>query len=289
MGTSTKMYRLESTSNIHQSSLTQVLQSCTISSPDLCLITRDGHAVYTTKILLAMHSKMMAQVMSDSFSEEFIRISVPISSNSLVNLIKILSHGITKSEVKFDPMDVLNAAGILGISLDDLQIGSKGDEEGTGTDYHKKTGINMNKKIKIEPKQIDIMHDIHRNQDQSIAEASELDSTEFETGRDFEPSDGSSAKETVNHPDKKVERNFECDQCEWKFKTPQKLNTHMVTHTGERPFQCSKCNKCFSQKVNLERHSILHTDLKPFKCEDCGKGFNRNDNLRKHAKTHTKD
>merc|ERR1712086_1245954 len=132
MGTNTKMYRLESTANIHQSSLTQVLQSCTISSPDLCLITRDGHAVYTTKILLAMHSKLLAQVMSDSIRDDLIRISVPISSNSLVNLIKILSHGITKSEVKFDPMDVLNAADILGISLDDLQIGREGGIKETG-------------------------------------------------------------------------------------------------------------------------------------------------------------
>merc|ERR1712086_101176 len=139
MGTNTTMYKLENTSNLHTSSLSQVLQSCVVSTPDLCLVTRDGHAVYTTKILLAMHSKMMAQVMSDSIRDDLIRISVPISSNSLVNLIKILSHGITKSEVKFDPMDVLNAADILGISLEDLQIGREGDEKETGD------RININK------------------------------------------------------------------------------------------------------------------------------------------------
>jgi len=275
MGTSTKMYRLESTSNIHQSSLTQVLQSCTISSPDLCLITRDGHAVYTTKILLAMHSKMMAQVMSDSIRDDLIRISVPISSNSLVNLIKILSHGITKSEVKFDPMDVLNAAEILGISLDDLQIGREGDIK--ETDNHEKTRININKKIKSEQ----IKQDLEQNEDQSMNDASEIESGEFDKEEDN--------KLIEELPEKDVERNFGCDQCEWKFKTPQNLSTHMLTHSGEKPFQCDRCTKSFSQKVNLERHSILHTGLKPFKCEDCGKGFNRNDNLKKHSRIHLKE
>jgi len=56
-------------------------------------------------------------------------------------------------------MDVLNAADILEIPLDDLQIGREGDEKETGD--HERTRININKKIKSEQKQ----QDLDQNQD----------------------------------------------------------------------------------------------------------------------------
>ena len=112
------MYKLENTSL----NLSAILQSYNVGTPpDICLITREGHTVFTNKVLLAMNSKMMTEVMVDNYREEMIRISVPISSNTLVNLIGILSHGLIISDVKFDPRNILSAAAILGISLD-LQI-----------------------------------------------------------------------------------------------------------------------------------------------------------------------
>merc|ERR1712055_205322 len=65
-----------------------------------------------------MNSKMMTEVMVDNLKEDMIRISVPISSNILINLIGILSHGVIISDVKFDLRNILSAAAILGISLD---------------------------------------------------------------------------------------------------------------------------------------------------------------------------
>jgi len=126
---SVKMYKLQNTPQTHTNYLTTVLQACTLSPPDVCLITLDGHTVFTNKVLLAMNSNIMAEMMTDNVREEIVKISVPISANTLVNLVKILSHGITNSEVKFNPMEILAAAEILGISLVDLQIGKEGEEK----------------------------------------------------------------------------------------------------------------------------------------------------------------
>merc|ERR1712179_308501 len=110
-----KMYKLENTSL----NLSAILQSYNVgATPDICLITREGHPVFTNKVLLAMNSKMMTDVMVDNLKEDVIRISVPISSNILINLIGILSHGVLISDVKFDLRNILSAAAILGISLD---------------------------------------------------------------------------------------------------------------------------------------------------------------------------
>ena len=275
-----KMYKLQNTSESHTNYLSTILQTCSLASPDVCLITKEGHTVFTNKVLLVINSNMMAEVMVDNARDEMIRISVPVSSNTLINLIKILSHGITNSDIKFNPMEVLAAAEVLGITILDLHIGKE-----TETDEQEvvdKKSPHISSKI--------IENTIYEDNDNNSTGAIIIDTKEVLDALQIDEVNGeklilipSSFEKNEN-----LDRNFPCEICESRFKTQSGLGTHMLTHTGEKPFKCDKCEKSFNQRVNLERHTKLHTGLKPFKCEHCSKRCNRIDNLKKHSKIHMK-
>ena len=74
---------------------------------------------------MLLHSQFMRTLLQAQGDDQMVRMFVPISSNILTNLLKILSRGDTINETKFNPMDVMEGAELLGIVLKDLQIGFK--------------------------------------------------------------------------------------------------------------------------------------------------------------------
>ena len=310
-----KMYKLQNTSESHTNYLSTILQTCSLASPDVCLITKEGHTVFTNKVLLVINSNMMAEVMVDNARDEMIRISVPVSSNTLINLIKILSHGITNSDIKFNPVEVLAAAEVLGMNLLNLQIGKEETNEHKKVDRDSNlmdTKIEIYENISEDQSTIDDyilkgkivktdeIADDEGNESMcmvipSIEENENLDrKVDNLTGKivdtkevfDALQIDAENEEKLMVIPsieeNKNLGRNFPCEVCESRFQSSAGLGIHMLTHTGEKPFKCNKCEKSFNQRGHLERHSTLHTGIKPFKCEHCDKRCNRIDNLKKH-------
>ena len=55
------------------------------------------------------------------------------------------------------------------------------------------------------------------------------------------------------------ERNFACEQCDYKTKTGALLMKHVRRiHLKERNFVCDVCNKCFFSTCKLKDHSKTH-------------------------------
>ncbi|XP_050316003.1 zinc finger protein 62-like [Anthonomus grandis grandis] len=52
----------------------------------------------------------------------------------------------------------------------------------------------------------------------------------------------------------KLEKKFECSLCPKKFIFNNKLQRHMLTHTGEKPFKCDFCDKKFSDIYYRKSH-----------------------------------
>ncbi|EMZ7035372.1 hypothetical protein ABE276_003450, partial [Salmonella enterica] len=82
---------------------------------------------------------------------------------------------------------------------------------------------------------------------------------------------------------------FECPvpECGMWLSTPDGLNKHMRTHTGERPYRCEMCEQTFTQRGDLNRHRLTHTGERPYSCELCGHTCTQRGNLNKHMRTHT--
>merc|ERR1712129_500150 len=266
MGSMT-MYTLENTPTMHVGMLSQILQSWSHATPNLCLISSEGHTVYTSKVLVAMHSKMLEEILSDPGGEELVKISLQVSANSLVNLIKVLSQGISSSEARFDPLDILGAADALGISLQGLQVGRDGDKEEFVLDK-------QTRKIKCKIEE--------NNEDLDL-----VDITQFKEDISVDIDDGSA---DLNHAqnvnindtdDVEIESNVLRDEEYLPAKQKKKGDSKSEQ---QKSYKCDKCYKCFTQRGHLFRHKILHTGLKQFKCDECGRQFNRSDNMKNHLK-----
>lgn len=83
------------------------------------------------------------------------------------------------------------------------------------------------------------------------------------------------------------EKKFSCSICSKSFAVASSLKNHMRVHTGDKPYKCLTCGLCFSQRNVLVCHSRLHTGEKPFTCEVCQKKFRQNATLKTHMAIHT--
>lgn len=63
--------------------------------------------------------------------------------------------------------------------------------------------------------------------------------------------------------------------CQKEFNRPDKLKSHILTHSGIKPYKCRECGRSFGRKPHLREHERGHRADFKFKCEICGKGYFR--------------
>ncbi|XP_072318674.1 uncharacterized protein [Eucyclogobius newberryi] len=83
----------------------------------------------------------------------------------------------------------------------------------------------------------------------------------------------------------RVKKSFSCSECGKMFTNHCRLQTHMMSHTGEKPHKCSECGKSFEWRAHLGVHMLGHTGEKPHKCPVCEKAFTQKGTLTKHLRT----
>ncbi|KAI8610474.1 hypothetical protein BC830DRAFT_1172680 [Chytriomyces sp. MP71] len=91
---------------------------------------------------------------------------------------------------------------------------------------------------------------------------------------------------SISIPSRKTMR--ECIFCPKTFPTKARLESHLLTHTGERPFKCTLCQKSYTTNNRLKVHIRDHTGERPYKCDHPGCGFSAKQacSLKSHKFTH---
>lgn len=86
------------------------------------------------------------------------------------------------------------------------------------------------------------------------------------------------------------EKEFQCDQCDFRAYDLKHLKRHAFVHTGDEAkiVNCPRCEAKFKLQEQLVCHiRKVHEKVRNNKCEICGKAFFSKNKLGDHIKTHT--
>merc|ERR1712002_821933 len=89
------------------------------------IISEEGHKIYTHKLLVSFYSVTLSSILDSGSSIDMPGVSILASSNSIVNLLKVLATGIAISNSKADLLAVSTAAEAISIDMENWQIGVK--------------------------------------------------------------------------------------------------------------------------------------------------------------------
>jgi len=138
-------YKLEHVQGDHMGVLMETMHKWSNSQPDMYIISVEGHKIYTHKMLVSFYSPTLSSMLSKGSSNDMPGISIPESSSSIVNLLKVLATGIAISNLKSDLQVVSRTAETMNIQIGNWQIGVKNRSGGKNTKQEKK---DMGKKTK---------------------------------------------------------------------------------------------------------------------------------------------
>jgi len=209
-------YKLEHVPSDHMALLVETMHKWSNSQPDVYIISEEGHKIYTHKLLVGFYSPTLGSILNTGSTNDMPAISIPASSNSIVNLLKVLATGIAISNSKADLLAVSKAAEAISIEMENWQIGVKnrgGANAATRNDNKKNKKIGQKSSSKNIP---------NPPVKQESVETSE---------------------------DKK----FPCPDCGKSFGRKDHLNRHAMTHS-DVVYPCNICGSSFKRKDGLKHH-----------------------------------
>jgi len=118
-------YMLENESGAHTATVLESLTSWGKEQPDVFLVSDQGAVIMTHRVFLKLYSRVLDSALQSYSSDSTPSIFIPASTQSLVNLIKVLSTGYSMASNKEELLDVLKTAELIGISMKGVQIGTK--------------------------------------------------------------------------------------------------------------------------------------------------------------------
>jgi len=218
-------YKLEHVQGDHMGVLMETMHKWSNSQPDMYIISEEGHKIYTHKMLVSFYSPTLSSILGKGSSNDMPGISIPESSSSIVNLLKVLATGIAISNIKSDLQVVSRTAESMNIQISNWQIGVKNRGGGKISKQEKKDVVKKNKK-----------------------------SVEKKT----EPS----VKSEVAENGKEQEKKHSCDECGKQFGRKDHLTRHALIHIGVN-YPCDMCGSSFKRKEGLKQHMNKVHDIVP--------------------------
>ena len=202
--------------------------------PDMFLMSSDGDKIYTQRILIQFYSPLLSDMLEADLKED-VGISVPATTNTLVNLMKVLTTGIAVTKLREDLDEIANIANIIGIDFENWQIGAKrkrtekvvGKEEEVKSSH--KRGVDKVPIIKTEKE---------KDYDKTPAAKN--------TNLDLEKALSSLHKKSST-----------CNFCGKICERKDKLKIHIGSHFKLRTRNCQDCGLSFKNQEQMDDHFPL--------------------------------
>jgi len=208
-------YKLEHVLSDHMALMAETMQKWSNSQPDVYIISEEGHKIYTHKLLIGFYSPALGSILRTDYTQDMPAISLPASSNSIVNLLKVLSTGIAISNSKADLLAVSKAAEAISIEMVNWQIGVK-NRRGL------KVAKNENELIK-------------KIKQKSVSKKISSPPVKQEDADNYE------------------EKKYSCPDCGKHFGRKDHLNRHALIHS-DVVYPCDICGSSFKRKDGLKLH-----------------------------------
>ena len=190
-------------------------------------------------------------------------------------------------------MELVDAAELLGIQMDDLQVGGNTNFQNFIDDWYQyysrartksfyiiftprkkiilipKVGVTkvprtvlMQKKRRLAADQD--AHLDYKDQEQATLDydaavkIESADMEEFEEAEeniDINVDQGQAVKiEGSSRKRRQVDHNLPCNVCGKRFPNKRRLEVHAIIHTDKKPYECDQCDRAFNQLANLMTH-----------------------------------
>ena len=305
-------YRIEFDEVEYVDMLKPVFANVMKEEADILIVTADGDTIETHKILLSLFSRTLASIISVlPLGERVQGISVPVKTETVRSLVKLLEEGIVFVEDKDDLSDVALCGQVLGIDLTNLAIVDQKHFDDIKREELQDSEIKFEQwefknedEIKVESEDSEIkLEEWEFKNEKEIVEEIKVESEDSEIK--LEEWEFKNEKEIVEEikveplsvkeefaPETVDQKSYPCTKCERKLPSLVRLQTHLLTihlHAIEIQQKCPACGKVYKNRKGLQAHLKEHTGKKSFKCEFCEKSFFRSTHLKSHNLTHGKD
>jgi len=216
-------YKLEHVPGDHLGVLVETMHKWSNNQPDMYIISEEGHKIYTHKLLISFYSATLASILESGSLIDMPGLTILASSNSIVNLLKVLATGIAISNNKADLLAVNKTAEAMGIQMEHWQIGVKNRGGAARVSKNDNKSSIKAKKKSIEKK----VSEPHVKQELT---------------------------------DNSQEKKFACDDCGKQFGRKDHLTRHALTHSGVS-YSCDYCGSSFKRKDGLKLHLSKAHDI----------------------------
>lgn len=283
------VYNVQCSDSSHLDHLRAAVQFAVSQQPDLFIVSQEGEQIQIQRSLVCLYSSFVTNYLRDVPCCVATSISLPLSSTTVNNLVKVLKGGIAMADSVDELSDVAEAAQILGIDLGDFDFGGENDQnEDSETNLDESYML-----VKTEPglelsgKKKKVKRKTKEKGNRNV----KLEVDTIETEKLLKEDEGQSKVKMDKNDLREPKEKPVCNLCGKIFNDNYKFNRHMMSHTGEKPFACEHCEKRFSRKDKLKKHLTVHfgestmqAEIK-FSCDQCGRGFSVKSKLEKHVKS----
>ena len=280
--------------------LSRLLSTLPCLPSDLWLVSSEGYSLPSHSLLLCLHSPSLRHLLSSLPSPNCL--SLPLPALTLSSLLSLLTSGSCSSSVNFNPTLVIEAADMLGINLEDIQIKTSKMDKEECSDF-----LDNPDKVKAEPEEESWPLEIYEQNNHEFT-SEKISVVVVEKNVDINSLldkstgiyhcneckyDTQIIHKIKQHQKTIHQRKYKCEHCEYETKCKYHVQLHMESkHTGVR-YDCDQCNFQTAHKKNVDRHieSKHATDKKnkKYKCDMCDFKTFVKINLRAHGrKAHDK-